>query len=87
MKSDNSNNKTMIIVTVIILVLLLGVCFLVGNKGESSTSTEISEDADTIMANLQSESAAVTDDQKGEFGATINVGDYMNILNVEGEQV
>ena len=85
MKNENSNNKAMIIVTVIILALLLGVCFIVGNKDDNSASTEISENADTVMSNLQSESAAVTDDQKGKFGATINVGDYMNLLNTEGE--
>ncbi len=80
------DNKVMIIVTVVILVLLVGLCFLVGGKdNESSTSKEMSEDVETIMSNLEKESKAITEDQKGEFGAEIDAGDYINLMNTEGQ--
>ena len=85
MKGEKSNNKLMIIVAIIIVVLLVGVCFLAGNKENDKNSTVTNEDVNTIMSNLQKESEAVTDEQKGEFGATINVSDYINLLNTEGE--
>ena len=81
------SNKAMVIVTVVILAILIGICFLIGGKdnGSSTPSKEMSEDVETVMSNLQAESEAVTDDQKGEFGAEIDVGDYLNLLNTEGE--
>ena len=76
----------MIIVTFIIVIALIGVCFFVGRKGDNSgSSTEVAGDVNTIMSNLQKESEAVTEEQKGEFGANINVSEYMDLLNTEGE--
>lgn len=85
MKKESSNNKVMIIVTVIVLIALICACIFIGGKDNSSSSTKLSEDVETIMSNLQMESEAITDDQKGEFGANINVSEYMELLNKEGE--
>ena len=82
------DNKVMIIVTVVILVLLIGLCFLVGGKDSESASgnsNELTEDVETIMSNLEKESKAITEDQKGEFGAEIDAGDYINLMNTEGQ--
>ena len=85
MKDEKSNNKIMIIVTAIIIVVLVGLCFVVGGKDTGTSETKLDEDVETIMSNLQSESAAVTEEQKGEFGAYINVSEYMDLYNKEGE--
>ena len=80
------DNKVMIIVTVVILVLLIGLCFFIGGKESASgSSTEQTEDVETIMSNLEKESKAITEDQKGEFGAEIDAGDYINLMNTEGQ--
>lgn len=86
-KKEKSNTKIMIIVTVVVIVALVGLCFLVGkddNEG-SSTNTNLSESTDTIMANLQSESAAVKEEDKGEFGDNINVDQLLEQYNQEGK--
>lgn len=87
MKNEGSNNKVMIIVTVVILVALICACIFIGGKDNNSSSStkELSNDVETIMANLQVESEAVTEDQKGDFGANINVGEYIELLNKAGE--
>ncbi len=76
-------NKTLIIVTVIILVVLVGLCLFIGRDKESSGG--LSNDTETVMGNLQAESAAIKDEDKGEFGAFINVSEYMDLYNAEGE--
>lgn len=88
MKNEGSNNKIMIIVTIIILVALICACIFIGGKDNSSSKSsnqELSEDVETIMSNLQTESEAITDDQKGDFGANINANEYIDLLNKEGE--
>ena len=86
MKNEGSNNKIMIIVTVVILVALICACIFLGGKDNTSSSTkELTDDVETIMANLQVESEAVTEDQKGDFGANINANEYIDLLNKEGE--
>ena len=85
MKNEGSNNKLMIIVAIIVVALLVGVCFLAGNKDNSGSPTKLDEDVNTIMSNLEKESAAVTDDQKGDFGANININEYLELFNKPGE--
>ena len=85
MNDSKSNNKIMIIVTILIVVGLVSICFLIGGKGDSESSSKPTEDVETIMSNLQKESAAVTDEQKGEFGAYIKVSDYLELFNKSEE--
>ena len=82
MKNEGSNNKIMIIVTVVILVALICACIFLGGKDNTRSSTkELTDDVETIMANLQVESEAVTEDQKGDFGANINANEYIELMN------
>ena len=76
-------NKTLIIVAIIIIVLLVGLCIFIGK--DKNNSSNLSNDPETIMGNLQAESAAIKDEDKGEFGAYINVSEYMDLYNKEGE--
>ena len=77
MEKKQSNNKAMIIGTVaIVVVLVIAVIFL--SRG---SSTKLSDDPEEIMANLERESSLVTEGEKGEFGAQINVDQYLELYN------
>ena len=81
MEKKQSNNKAMIIGTVaIVVVLVIAVIFL--SRG---SSTKLSDDPEEIMANLERESSLVTEGEKGEFGAQINVNQYLELYNQEGK--
>ena len=82
MEKKQSNNKAIIIITVILLVILVGAVILLGRDGSSA---KLSDDPEEVMNNLQMESAAVADDEKGEFGAQINLEQYLELYNKEGE--
>lgn len=80
------NQKIMIGVLIGILVVVLGISFFVGDNGEStkkSSSTTLSEDANTIMENAQRESESISENAKKDL-KEISVSDYLNYYK-EGE--
>ena len=70
-------NKNVITIILIILIVLglLGLTFIVGGKG-SDVSATLSNEPSVILANAQSESAAVKDSEKREF-IQINMNEYL----------
>ena len=73
--------KILAIIGGVIFVALVVISVVVSPKdnGSSNTSTNMSEDASVIMNNAQTESAAVKDEEKGEF-AQIDVDTYLAYL-------
>lgn len=66
-----------IVIAAVIVLLLIAGASIEEKTGSSSTSnSSTSEDADTIVANAQSESDAVSDDEKKDF-TEINVDTYL----------
>ena len=74
------DNKLLIIVAVVVIVGLLGLTFLIDGgsttKKANINTDELSNDAATILANAQQESASVKESQKKEFNQ-IDVTQYL----------
>lgn len=80
------NNKIWVIGIVALSVILLIVSFCIGENDEGNGKDEenYSEDVQRIIKNAQAESAAVRDDEKGEF-AYINVDEYLNLYAADSK--
>lgn len=73
---DNKNLKTIGIIVAVVAVLILA-CVVGGkDSGGSTENLELSNDANTILANAQQESEAVKDSEKKEF-VSIDVNKYL----------
>lgn len=79
------DNKIWVIGIVALAVILLIVSFSIGGGDEESNNElegNYSEDVEQIIKNAQAESAAVKDDEKGEF-TYINVDEYLNLYSAD----
>lgn len=81
----DKKQKILSIGLIIILAILMIICCFVGG-GDDSKELKLSEDASTIMANAEKESAAVSDEEKKEFN-NINVDTYLEYYNGEEEKL
>lgn len=73
------NKKNYLVIGgICLLVILLVICFGLGEK--DSSSKELSDDATVIMENAQKESASVAENEKKEF-EQINVSRYLELYS------
>ena len=84
----NKYVKIGLIILAVVLVFVLAFAVDSNNTttNTSSEETELSEDAETIIAKSQEESAAVKESEKKEF-AQIDVNTYLSYLNGSEAQI
>ena len=69
------------ILTLLLVALIVSAVVKVNNK-----SQELSTDAEAIYNNAQNESAAITDEEKGEF-IQIDINNYLEMYNGSEKQI
>lgn len=77
---DKNKITTFIFLGVLFVVLIIACC-VGGEKNNSSTSTNLSEDSEVIMNNLQTESESVKESEMGDFKDEINVDKYLELID------
>ena len=82
MKKENR----FIIILIVVLAIILCAGLFINNDDKKETSTKLTNDADTILSNAQSESSKVKSEDKKEF-QEINTNEYMELYKGQNKTI
>ena len=82
MKKENK----FIIILIVILAIILCAGLFINNDDKEETSTKLTNDADIILSNAQSESSKVKSEDKKEF-QEINTNEYMELYRGQNKTI
>ena len=74
------------ILTILVIALIVSALVTSNDKGKTTSGGELSNDPDVIYENAQKESAAIAEDEKGEF-VQIDANQYLEMYNGSEKQL